>query len=143
MAPHLFTALGIFATALAASNNATSSGAEGACGELATLYPDLLLTRNSTNYTVEATHYWDMKANLKPLCIFQPTNADQVANSVTLFNKYQAHFAVRGGGHMNVSDQEPLNTALAYVKIVRWLKQHRRWSFAGFERNGSFGDPGR
>ncbi|KAB2570331.1 putative fad binding domain-containing protein [Lasiodiplodia theobromae] len=99
--PHLFTALGIFATALAASNNATSSGAQGACGELATLYPDLLLTRNSTNYTVEATHYWDMKANLKPLCIFQPTNADQVASSVTIFNKYQAHFAVRGGGHMN------------------------------------------
>lgn len=102
--PHLFTTVCLFAAAFAASNNTASSGAQGACDELAILYPDLLLTRNSTNYTVEATHYWEKRANLEPLCIFQPTNADQVASSVTLFNKHQAQFAVRGGGHMNVSD---------------------------------------
>ncbi|EOD46285.1 putative fad binding domain-containing protein [Neofusicoccum parvum UCRNP2] len=106
--PRLFTSVCFFATALAATNT-TGSGVQDACNELATLYPDLILTRNSTNYTVETTHYWEKRSNLEPLCIFQPTNADQVASSVGIFHKHQAQFAVRGGGHMNNPGSNNIN----------------------------------
>jgi hypothetical protein len=79
-----------------------ATGADCACTRLANTYGDLVLTSSSTNYTAEATDYWDVRADLLPGCIFSPSNADEVADAVNVFTLCGAQFAIRGGGHMNV-----------------------------------------
>ena len=54
----------------------------------------------STYYNLEA---WDIRTNADPACIFSPMTADQVAGGVEIISTCDAQFAIRGGGHMNVS----------------------------------------
>ncbi|KAH7127623.1 hypothetical protein EDB81DRAFT_846450 [Dactylonectria macrodidyma] len=78
-----------------------STGADCACSKLSAEYGNAVLASNSTNYTIEATASWDIRSYLSPKCIFLPTDADQVANAVSIFSSCGSQFAVRGGGHMN------------------------------------------
>jgi hypothetical protein len=82
---------------------ALSEGAACACTQLAAQYSNLTLYSNSSSYTNETTNYWDIRADLLPECIFLPINKDQVANAIATLASCGAQFAVRGGGHMNVS----------------------------------------
>jgi hypothetical protein len=86
----------------------TVSEASCACTKLSTLYTDKLLYPNATDYTAEATAYWDLRADLSPACIFLPTTAEEVASAVAELVACNAQFAVRGGGHMNVRMSNPL-----------------------------------
>jgi hypothetical protein len=65
-------------------------------------FPSKLLFPGKSNYTSEATHYYDLRSDLSPKCIFVPTCANDVAKAVVVLNACQATFAVRGGGHMPV-----------------------------------------
>lgn len=97
----------LLAAALASAQNISTgdllTGACCACTQLAATYGDLLITSDSSDYTAEATAYWDLRADLLPQCIFMPTDATQVAAAVSTFTSCGAQFAIRGGGHMNVS----------------------------------------
>jgi hypothetical protein len=96
----------LLAAAVTSAQNLTianlTAGANCACTQLASTYGGQVLTSNSTNYTAEATDYWDIRADLLPGCIFSPANADEVAAAVSTFISCGAQFAIRGGGHMNV-----------------------------------------
>jgi hypothetical protein len=81
-----------------------SSGASCACAHLTSKYGNLVLAPNSTQYTAEATDFWDVRSDLLPRCIFLPAKADQVAEAVSTFVSCGAQFAIRGGGHMNVGN---------------------------------------
>ncbi|EAW17185.1 FAD-binding oxidoreductase [Aspergillus fischeri NRRL 181] len=89
------------ATLVAANWNTSVTGTPCACAQLESFYPDKLLFPSSAKYTVEATSYWDIRSDLHPSCIFLPTTAEEVANAVKILTHCDAHFAVRGGGHMN------------------------------------------
>ncbi|PMD31866.1 FAD-binding domain-containing protein [Hyaloscypha variabilis F] len=95
----------LLAAAVTSAQNLTianlTAGANCACTQLASTYGGQVLTSNSTNYTAEATDYWDIRADLLPGCIFSPANADEVAAAVSTFTSCGAQFAIRGGGHMN------------------------------------------
>lgn len=80
-----------------------SSGADCACTKLSAEFGDLLLSRNSSGYTTQAEDFYDIRAVLQPGCIFMPTNADQVASGMSIIASCGAQFAIRAGGHMNVS----------------------------------------
>lgn len=41
---------------------------------------------------------------MQPACIFLPSSAVEVAQTVSIMNKCDCEFAIRGGGHMNVSN---------------------------------------
>jgi FAD/FMN-containing dehydrogenase len=86
-----------------------SDGASCACTKLTSLYPDLVLGTNSTNYTTEAINYWDVRADLEPMCIFMPTKDCQVASAVSIFTTCGTQVAVRGGGHMNLPGSNNIN----------------------------------
>ena len=96
----------LLAAVVASTQNITiadlTTGANCACTQLASNYGSLVLISNSTNYTAEATDYWDIRADLLPGCIFIPSDADQVADAVSTFTSCGTQFAIRGGGHMNV-----------------------------------------
>lgn len=81
----------------------TATGAECACNELSTLFPSQFISPGESNYTTQATYYWDVRASLEPACIFLPETDDQVATAVETFVQCDAQFAIRGGGHMNFS----------------------------------------
>ncbi|KAL4815714.1 FAD binding domain protein [Aspergillus spinulosporus] len=55
------------------------TGADCACSQLASSYPNQILFPDSVNYTTQAINYWDIRADLLPACIYLPTSADQVA----------------------------------------------------------------
>lgn len=79
-------------------------GASCACAKLAHAIPQGFILPGSQNYTTQATDsYWDIRADLSPACIVIPSTASQVSQAVRIIGTCQAKFAVRGGGHMNVS----------------------------------------
>lgn len=82
---------------------AVDTGVQSACSQLRASFPDNVLMPNSTRYDAERTNVWDIRSNSKPACIFLPTTADAVAQGVTIFHREKTQFAIRGGGHMNVS----------------------------------------
>jgi len=58
-------------------------------------------------YLNESTHYYDLRADLGPKCVFVPRSARDVAIGVLALKACNSPFAVRGAGHMPVS--EPSN----------------------------------
>lgn len=93
---------GTSATTSLGSFNITR-GAACACHKLSHTSGGVILP-NSANYTAQAADsYWDIRADLSPTCIFLPATADEVAHALEVFVSCDAQFAVRGGGHMNVS----------------------------------------
>lgn len=80
-----------------------SSGADCACIKLSAKFEDLLLGMNSSDYTTQAEDYYDVRAVLQPRCIFMPTTSDQVASGMSIIASCGTQFAIRAGGHMNVS----------------------------------------
>lgn len=116
----------VFATAILGAASATcisngtlsNSGADCACSKLASQYGDSLLYPSSANYTEERTDYWDIRSDLLPACIFLPSDADEVANAVSVFSTCEAQFAIRGGGHMNVGFREDTLPSLVDAKTA-------------------------
>ena len=99
--------IGLAVTALAYTKSppgvSPQHGVRCACAKLSAQYNDSVLFQNSTNYAAETTAYWDVRSDMSPKCIFLPSTAEQVANAVSIFSSCGAEFAIRGGGHMNVS----------------------------------------
>lgn len=111
--PFLSLGLGIAAAANCVASNVTiatrldqlptlSAGASCACARLSATFGTSVLNSNSTNYTVEAEDFYDIRAVLAPRCIFLPNDAAQVASGMAIIASCGAQFAIRGGGHMNV-----------------------------------------
>lgn len=73
-----------------------------ACKQLLNSYSDKILLPISANYTAQTKLFWDVRSDLSPACIFQPDNAEEVADGIKILSGCDAQFAVRGGGHMNV-----------------------------------------
>lgn len=73
-----------------------------ACALLRTFFSSKTFFSGTAVYTTEATHFWDLRADLSPGCIFVPATANDVAKGVVIFSMCQAQFAVRAGGHMPV-----------------------------------------
>ncbi|OQU97833.1 FAD binding domain-containing protein [Cladophialophora immunda] len=87
--------------AVTASATAALNASSTACNRLASLYSEFTLFPTSTNYTIQATDFWDKRSDLDPICIFLPENVSHVVSAVEIFCQEGAEFAVRGGGHMN------------------------------------------
>lgn len=81
----------------------STKGATYACKKLSRTF-DGVIFPNTANYTTQAADkYWDVRADLSPACIFLPASADEVSKAISVLGSCNAQFAVRGGGHMNVS----------------------------------------
>lgn len=87
---------------MGAAAGPTSATPAITCNRLASLYSELTIFPESTNYTFQATNFWDKRSDLLPACIFLPTNVDHVVSALKIFHQEDTQFAVRGGGHMNV-----------------------------------------
>ena len=79
-----------------------SLGLTCACEILDFLLPGQVFLPGAINYTIENTHYWDLREDLSPKCVFVPETTHDVAKGVLILKSCQSQFAVRGGGHMPV-----------------------------------------
>lgn len=80
-----------------------TKGAACAGGKLTRQFSGII-TPNCATYTVQAADaHWDVRADLSPACIFLPSTANEISKALEIFRTCDAQFAVRGGGHMNVS----------------------------------------
>jgi hypothetical protein len=52
---------------------------------------------------------WDSAAWLGPACVFAPTCATSLSYAVKTLARTSTHFAMRGGGHMPISDAANIN----------------------------------
>ena len=91
----------LIGAAPAASN--VTSGVQHAFSDLSHKYEESVVFPSDPSYLNETTAYWDIRADLQPACVFLPKDANQVSQALKVFTKHQAQFAIRGGGHMNVS----------------------------------------
>ena len=82
------------------------SDAEGplcACSQLSLLASNATILPDNDQYDIERIRVWDKRADQEPACIFFPETAQQVAESVSILTSCDSQFAIRSGGHMNVS----------------------------------------
>ena len=106
---HVFTGLALVGSAVAAHPKIDSRdlhivpSVKVACDQLSMMAPNSTYFPNSTAYEIQRVNVWDKRANFYPACIHMPSNADNVAKAVQVFHQNKAPFAVKGGGHMNVS----------------------------------------
>lgn len=102
------------ASATLASSIATSSstleipnGVSCACAKLGHSMPKRMTFPGSTDYVIETVDkFWDVRADLSPACVVVPNTASEVSQAVKIIGSCNAQFAVRGGGHMNVSSSQ-------------------------------------
>lgn len=81
-----------------------TDSAKCACAQLLDSFPDNVILPGRTNYTQQTVDsYWDVRSDLSPACVFMPETADAVSSALKILSSCNAQFAVRGGGHMNVS----------------------------------------
>ncbi|PNS15651.1 hypothetical protein CAC42_4103 [Sphaceloma murrayae] len=78
--------------------------AQQVCQVLKTFFPSFTSFPNSTMYTADNTDYWTAASSLGPACIFAPSRAQDMGAAVLLLRTAKAPFAVRGGGHMPISN---------------------------------------
>lgn len=103
-----------------------------ACKKLAQSFKKDVIFPGQTNYTVQTVDsYWDVRADLSPACVFVPETANAVSSALKIFNQCNAQFAVRGGGHMNVSPSIcaihlllPRRQFETNIDLVPRIKQH-------------------
>jgi len=101
-------------TALQATNFGTNLGSTCACTILNSLFRGKVLFPGSAAYTAEATHYWDLRADLSPKCVFVPATARDVAKGVVALDVCKSQFAIRAGGHMPVGSPASLTLVLIF-----------------------------
>ncbi|KAL4887755.1 hypothetical protein BDV59DRAFT_189977 [Aspergillus ambiguus] len=91
---------------------AASSDAVAVCQHLHSIYPELTVwdplgsfgaetILHASQYSHAIHHYWNgVNAKNRPVCVFFPSNAEEVAVAVKELNKYStAQFALKSGGH--------------------------------------------
>lgn len=85
-------------------NFGTTIGSSCACTILTGLFWGKVFFPGSSNYTYESkTHFYDLREDLAPKCVFVPKTANDIAKAVVVFEVCQSQFAVRGGGHHPVA----------------------------------------
>lgn len=104
----LFSGTAVFTMILSAAArtdnwNTFASRVDRACQDLSNKYPESILLPTSASFLNETRNFWDIRSAVAPACIFFPGSADEVAGSVSVLTSHEAQFAIRGGGHMNVS----------------------------------------
>jgi hypothetical protein len=58
---------------------------------------------SDAEYANQTKAYWDARANMNPTCVYLPESTQDVASAVKILYDCGSPFAIRGGGHMNVS----------------------------------------
>ncbi|KAJ4982879.1 FAD binding domain-containing protein [Stagonosporopsis vannaccii] len=80
------------------------------CNSLKQQYANLTYLPIDEGYVSEAQVQWDSSSWLGPACVFAPQNAQQLSHAVTTFAKTSTLFAMRGGGHMPISNAASINS---------------------------------
>lgn len=79
------------------------TGPSCACGQLQAVNPANYLNPTCAGFEKENLRVWDKRSNQMPACIFLPSTAKEATAAIGILNTCNAQFAMRGGGHMNVS----------------------------------------
>ncbi|KAF3012878.1 hypothetical protein E8E14_011519 [Neopestalotiopsis sp. 37M] len=86
-----------------------AEGAACGCTQLSSTFGNRTIFSNSTTYATEVIEFWDVRSDLAPACIFEPSSADDLASGVQILAGCGTQFAVRGGGHMNYPGSNNIN----------------------------------
>ncbi|KAF4553030.1 FAD-binding domain-containing protein 28 [Elsinoe fawcettii] len=85
-------------------NGARITPARASCEVLRRIYPQFTSFNGSAAYIEDNTNFWTAASALGPACIFAPDRPEAMSAAVLLLRLSRSPFAVRGGGHMPLSD---------------------------------------
>ena len=88
---------------LATNSSISRPGVDCACSALLRKNPSSVLLPASATFEAQTKHFWDVRSAVIPSCMVFPSDVDEVSEALTVLASCNAQFAVRGGGHMNVS----------------------------------------
>ncbi|KAF2127464.1 FAD-binding domain-containing protein, partial [Dothidotthia symphoricarpi CBS 119687] len=80
------------------------------CELLKQKFANLTYLPNDDGYKKEVQAAWDASAWQGPACVFAPQNAQDLSFAVKAFVNSSTLFAMRGGGHMPISDAANINS---------------------------------
>ncbi|OJD36055.1 fad binding domain-containing protein [Diplodia corticola] len=84
----------------AVASNFSSPAA--ACQFFSQNYPNITSYPNQTAYVDINGDYWSAAASLGPACVFSPSSAELMGVAVKTLVRFNAPFAIKGGGHMAI-----------------------------------------
>lgn len=100
-----------FVIAAKSASGAFNTSSTKACQYFNTFYPNSTYFSNETLYTEANDAYYTSSAWLGPACVFAPTSAREMSQGVKVLTYFNTHFAIRGGGHMPISDAANINSS--------------------------------
>ncbi|KAK7183117.1 hypothetical protein DPSP01_010902 [Paraphaeosphaeria sporulosa] len=80
------------------------------CNTLKAQFANLTFLPEDQGYEKETKVSWDASSWTNPACVFVPRNADDLSYAVKAMVKTSTLFAMRGGGHMPISDAANINS---------------------------------
>lgn len=79
------------------------SNADGdGCSKVERIAPNSIFYPGSSVFEEESQNFWSNTEILNPACVFRPLSADELGGGIQRLRGDNAHFAVRGGGHMGI-----------------------------------------
>ncbi|KAL4966108.1 FAD-binding oxidoreductase [Aspergillus stella-maris] len=66
-------------------------------------------------YDDESQEFWSNTEIMDPGCVFRPSSAQELGDAIKLLRAENAHFAVRGGGHMGIRGANNIDDGVLIV----------------------------
>ncbi|KAE9578544.1 hypothetical protein CGMCC3_g5561 [Colletotrichum fructicola] len=98
------------AMAAAVSEGPQTDKAGRACQNLKSAFANSTILADDEVYMEETQVPWSARSWLGPACIFAPTNANQLSSGLRCIVEQEVQFAMRGGGHMPISNVSSIDT---------------------------------
>ena len=87
---------------LVGSATAVAADSASGCNALKKSLGSSLFAQGTEVYEYEAQNFWSNTEIMSPGCVFRPQSSGQLAEGLSALVGANAHFAVRGGGHMGI-----------------------------------------
>ncbi|KAI8626388.1 hypothetical protein F5Y19DRAFT_466404 [Xylariaceae sp. FL1651] len=82
-----------------------------------------VLLPSDTEYEVRQDSYWSNSAKLKPSCIVQPRDAQEVATAVKMLAAAGEQFAIRSGGHTQWAGSNNIENGVTIdLGLLAWTR---------------------
>ncbi|KAL2140410.1 hypothetical protein VTI28DRAFT_3830 [Corynascus sepedonium] len=110
---NIFPVVG-FASLIAPSLGDGTFDASG-CSKLKSEIVGTVYYPGETVYDEERQNFWSNTEIMDPGCVFRPKTTQQLGDAIRILRKENAHFAVRGGGHMGVRGSNNIDDGVLIV----------------------------
>ncbi|KAG9239563.1 FAD binding domain-containing protein [Amylocarpus encephaloides] len=95
--------------------------ATNTCDYFKVHFPSMTIMPTDCNYTTENEVSWNAGNWLGPTCVLTPSSPEDLSCAVKTLVKFATPFAMRGGGHMTITDAANINSTGILISSTNLL----------------------